>query len=77
MDVHSSRTIRQFLRSVPMDRTSELAMNSPILVTLVLSILPVLWMGQSAVVVYATMSYRATLKTADVSRQCLNSVVKG
>ena len=76
MDVHSSRAISQFLRSVPMDRISELAMNSLILVTQVLSTLPVLLMGQHAVMVHVAMSYRATPQTADVSLQCLRSVVK-
>ena len=76
MDVHSSRAISQFLRNVPMDRISELAMNSLILVTQVLSILPVLLMGQHAVMVHVAMSYRPILQTADVSLQCLSSVVK-
>ena len=71
---HSSRIELQFPRAVPMDRTP--AMNSSIPLPLILSILPVLWMGQSAVMAYAAMSYRAILQTADVSLQCPNSVVK-
>ena len=51
---HSSRIVLQFPRAAPVDGT--LAMNSSIPPTLVLSLLPVLWMGQNAVMVYAAMS---------------------
>ena len=51
-------------------------MNSPILLTLVLPLLPVLWMAQNAVMAHATMCYGTTLQTAGVSLQCLNLVVK-
>ena len=64
------------MRNVLMDRTSMLAMNSPTPLPLVLSLLPVLWMGQNVVMEHVTMSYRTTLQTADVGLQCLSSVVK-
>ena len=70
---HSSRIELLFPRAVPMDRTP--AMNSPTPLSLVPSILPVLWMGQNAVMAYAAMSYRAILQTGDVSLQYLSSVV--
>ena len=74
VDHHSSRIVLQFPRAAPVDRT--LAMKSSTLLPLVLSILPVSWMGQNAVMVYAAMSYRAMLWIAGVSLQCLSSVVK-
>ena len=66
------RTMLQFLKTVPMDGTSELTMNSRTLLTLVLTLLPVLWMGLNAVMEHV----RATLQTAGVSLECLDSVVK-
>jgi len=51
-------------------------MNSLISVTLVPPSLPVSWMGQTATMVYATMSYKTILLTADANLQCLNSIVK-
>jgi len=74
--VSSHRTLWQYLKTVPMGRISQPATNWPMPQTLVLSILPVLWTVQTAVMEHATMSYRTTLQTADVSLQCLNSAVK-
>jgi len=56
-----------FQQTVEMDRTLELAMNSPTPAALVPPSLPVLWMGQTAVMVYAAMSYKTTLQTADAN----------
>jgi len=51
-------------------------MRSPISVALVPPSLHVLWKGQTAAMVYATISYKTTLHTADANLLCLNSVVK-
>jgi len=66
----------RFLNTVPMEGTSELAMNFPITLPLVVSLLLVLWMGQNILMADSAMSYRTTLQTAAVSLQSLNSVVK-
>ena len=58
-----------------MDRTSKLAMNSLTLLTVVLTLLPVLWMGENAVMAHAAMSYTTTLQTEGVSRQYPNPVI--
>ena len=71
---HSSRIVLQFPRAVPMDRTPAMKSFTPL--PLILWTLPVFWMGQNAVMTYASMSYRATVQTAGVSLQCPNSVVK-
>ena len=64
------------LQTVQMDRTLELATNSPTPAALVLPSLPVLWMGQTAVMVCAAMSYKTTLQTAAVNLHCLDSILK-
>ena len=58
-----------------MDRTSELAMNSPTPLTVVIPLLPVLRMGENAVMAHASMSYGAMLQVEGVSLQYLISVV--
>ena len=60
-----------------MDRTFKLPMNSPIKLNLALTSLPVMWTVKSATMTHChvTMSYRATLKIADVSLQCLSSLI--
>ena len=74
---HLSRILSQYLRTVPMDRTSKLAMNSLTPLTVVIQLLPVLWMvGGNAVIVHVVMSYGAMSQMEGVSLQCLNSVVK-
>ena len=72
---HLSRILWWYLRTVPMDRTSVLAMNSPTPLTVVLTLLPVLWVGENAVMAHASMSYGAMLQMKGVSLQYLNSVV--
>ena len=74
---HPSRTLWVCLQTAQMDRTLELAMKSPITVALVLPSLPVLWIGQTVAMVYATMNYKTTTpQTADANLQCINSLVK-
>jgi len=73
---YPSRTLWVCLQTAQMDKTLELAMKSPITVALVLPSLPVLWIGQTAAMVYATMNYKTTPQTADVNLQCINSLVK-
>ena len=58
-----------------MDRTLKLAMNSLTPLTVVLTLLPVLWMVGNAVIVHVVMSYRAMSQIEGVSLQCLSLVV--
>jgi len=73
---HPSRALWVCLQTAQMDKTLELAMKSPITIVLVLPSLPVLWIGQTAAIVYATMNYKTTPQTADANLQCINSLVK-
>ena len=59
-----------------MDRNIQLAIISPIPAALVPPSLPVLWMGQTAVMIHAAMSYKTTPQAADADLKCLNSIVK-